>query len=119
MRLRSVWYRIRETQWRRFFAVNGPREWKHIRFTGFRHLHDDIAQMGQWIGMTNTGDHYYMSVKVSDHDLSIPFGPESHIGYIAAKVEHARAMLDRFLLPECRCRVGFHWKCSIHRKWVN
>ena len=114
-----IWYRMRVTRWKRFFAVNGPREWiAPPHFIGFRELQNERAYQAQWTAQDNRGEFYYTAVYVNESSFAPVFGSESHAGFLKAKQDNARESLETYLDPHCRCRVGFHWKCAIHKKWV-
>lgn len=108
----------------KFFQANGPREWAHIKFTGFLESPDSDFRVAHWFGVTKPGDDsYYVSCTVDPNDL---FARRSRTDFEAAMAQYAkekeedgRQAIDKFLLPECRCRLGLHWKCSIHQTWAN
>lgn len=114
-------YRVRDTQWRRYFAKNGERTWvdDYVRFTGWRETQNELAVAAHWTGVTNTGDHYYTSTRVELQDLNFYQFADSRQRMLHAKAQNARAALETFLNPECRCRAGYHWKCKIHHRWMS
>ena len=119
MNLRCIYYRLHNTQWRRIFKNNGPRTWVDIRFTGFKEAQSSLSIHAQWVGMTNTGDHYYTATKI-DLDGEWRFASnEYQENWKRAKMNMAKDAIERFLDPKCRCRIGYHWKCELHHTWVN
>jgi hypothetical protein len=67
--------------------------------------------------MTNTLDFYYAAATVEQRQLNAYTVEESRQRMLTAKMQQARDFLETFLSPECRCRVGYHWKCRRHGKW--
>ena len=119
MTLSLIFYRLRATKWRLYFKPNGPREWMYINFIGFREQPSDLNLCAQWIGTTNTGDMYYTTTTIDSGGEWRFASKESRANWMRAKEEICRQGIERFLDPSCRCRVGYHWKCPIHRTWVN
>lgn len=112
-------YSLRATKWKIFFKPNGVRTWVDLRFTGFRELQDDLAVAAQWVGMTNTGDHYYTSVTI-DCSGEWRFASERYkSNWMFAKQREAEARIQSYIDPLCHCRLGFHWKCPLHYRWVD
>lgn len=111
---------MRATQWRRYFKTNGVRVWQELRFTGFRETPDIPKVYAQWIGTTNTGEFYFTSVTIDTGygDWKM-YGKEGRNNWMLARKRDGKLSIDTFLYPECRCRVGFHWKCSLHHTWSN
>lgn len=114
-------YRLSVTNWMAFFAVNGPGEILDKRFNGFRESPNDFIVIGQWTaritgklrGKEGWGV-YYSSVAVDDIEW-IRNG--EIIRSVQEKKDNGEQFLDSFAKPECRCRVGFHWRCAVHGKW--
>lgn len=119
MSIPRFYYLLRETQWRLFFKPNGVRTWTDIRFTGFRESQSQLRLHGQWVGTTNTGELYYTAATIDCCGEWRFTSEETRGNWSRAKMNTAKASIETFLDPKCRCRVGFHWKCGIHRKWVN
>lgn len=117
-RVMCFFWKLRITKWRLYFKPNGPREWTNAHFTGFRELHDSLDLAAQWVVMTNTGDHYYTACTLSEPIFRF-MSKETKANYAKAKQDEAERRIYTYLKPECRCRVGFHWKCGIHYTWSN
>ena len=118
--IQGGWWLLRDTQWRRLFATNGKRSWQDIRFTGFKESQSSLEVHGQWVGMTNTNEFYYINVTPDFSKLiSRRDSAEAKRNFMVAKMNATRAQIDTYLLPDCRCRTGFHWKCGIHHRWVS
>jgi hypothetical protein len=119
--IRRFWYLLTDSQWRRFFAKNGPRTWQDIRFTGFREPYDqpDVV-CGQWVGVINDNSFYYINVTEDFSGLLPRRDPtEAKRNLLDAKMKATRTQIDTYLLPDCRCRAGLHWKCSVHGRWIS
>ena len=118
----SRWYwLLRNTRWRLFFEKNGPRTWLHIRFTGFKEACFEADTVyGQWVGVSNDGLCYYIQVSENFGGLLSRRDPtEARRNLLDAKMKATRAQIDTYLLPDCRCRAGLHWKCSVHGRWIS
>lgn len=55
--------------------------------------------------------------------VRIPESEQSRYSMAMIRQGEAQARAEKHVLtfadPECRCRDGFHWKCGIHKTWVN
>lgn len=124
-KIRWFYYRLRETNWKAFFLKNGPGEIIDKRFTGFRDSPYDYVVHGQWIARI-TGKNrehkgpsmFYTNVTVDGEQMALARGDWKRSQYLRNKCAEAERHLDSFADANCRCRLGFHWKCGIHRKWV-
>jgi hypothetical protein len=116
--IRRFYWQLRATKWKLYFKPNGPRTWVDIRFTGFRELHDSLDLAAQYVGMTNTNDHYYTACVLRE-DVFRFMSDETKGNYAKAKQTEAERRIQTYIDPECHCRVGFHWKCPIHYTWSN
>jgi hypothetical protein len=113
------YYTLRATQYRKYFKTNGWRSWQSIHFTGFREAQSSLSVHAQWVGMTNTGDHYYTATKI-DCSGEWKFASKQHReNWMRDKENMAKHAIDLFLDPRCRCRLGYHWECELHHTWVN
>lgn len=130
--MKSIWhniqylyYRLRETNWRAFFATNGPGELIDKRFHGFREYYDDDKASCQWSAQI-TGKNrehlgwamFYASATVQGSELARVQGEWKRSQYLRNKAAEAEALLESLARADCRCRIGFHWKCAVHHKWV-
>ena len=119
MSIPRIFYTLLNTQWRKFFKTNGPREWAEIRFTGFRETPSSLDLYGCWSGITNTGDNYCTLVRIDTTGEWRFTSKESRGNWQRAKQAEAKKSIETFLDPKCRCRAGFHWKCNVHGGWCN
>lgn len=124
--IQFFYYRLRETNWRAFFLTNGPGELINKRFTGFREHCNDFDASGEWIAQI-TGKNrehrglalYYASVTVRLKELLLhPSEMDWQSQYLQKKSAEAERHLESFARADCRCRLGFHWKCAVHHNWV-
>ena len=118
-RIRRFYWQLRATKWKLYFKPNGPREWVDIRFTGFRETQSSLMMIAKWVGMTNTGDHYYACTTIDCGGEWRFTSKESRANWMTAKQGEAETRIQTYIDPQCRCRVGFHWKCGIHYTWVD
>lgn len=122
-----VWllYRVQETNWRAFFATNGPGELIDKRFRSFKEHHDEYKASCQWTAQI-TGKNrehrgpaiFYASATVEGRELAIADGDWKRSQYLRNKVAESESRLESFARADCRCRLGFHWKCAVHHNWV-
>lgn len=109
--MRYYFRQMRGTDWRRFFQKNGPRQFDEVKFTGWRQSQNELMLHAQIIGhISSTRDHYYIAA-------SAPWDRPKEV--LDDRELDMRASLDGYLHPDCRCRLGFHWKCSVHYRWFN
>jgi hypothetical protein len=115
--LRRVWNVCKQTDWRHYFQGNGPGEVTYKHFTGFREFQNQLAYNAQWIITVKggfrrpEGNCYYRSITEYYLESGFEKGlPE----YVKDKVRGAEMMIDRYALPDCTCRIGYHRRCPHH-----
>ena len=119
------WIRLRlnrllHTEWRNYFSSNGERTWKYIDFMGPAEAPGNSRVIvGFWRGVDSAGRMYSMGVALDQDSqlLSRRDPSEAARNLWEIKKKSSRELIERFLLPECRCRVGYHWRCPIHWTW--
>ena len=111
MRLPFFWHTLCYTDWKHFFEKNGVGEIVWRKASGWREQPDDLTcafiVSGKIAGGPR-GEGFY-AAWVGD-DTSDPV-----IRGVAE--EEANTRFESFALLDCRCRVGYHWKCRIHKNW--
>jgi hypothetical protein len=113
------WRHLQDSNWRSFFKKNGVRVWSYLRFSGFKESQSDLTLWGQWHGRTNTGDLYSVMTSIdTESNIWEAHGESGRNNFALSKQQIAKDRIDTFLNPECRCRLGFHWKCGIHHRWL-
>lgn len=114
-------YKLWATNWLAFFSVNGDGEILNKKFRGFKEMPNSLDMSAQWTAMI-TGKlrgpegygFYFAAVNIDGLEWS-RYGHQQR--FIEEKVANGEKMLASFARPECRCRVGFHWKCAVHKNW--
>lgn len=114
-------YKLWVTNYRAFFAVNGVGEILDKKFRGFKENQNSFDVCAQWTAMI-TGKlrgpdgygFYYAAVTIDGLEWA-RYGNKER--FVEEKKANGERMLESFAKPECRCRVGFHWKCAVHNKW--
>jgi hypothetical protein len=109
---------IRVTKWTKILNTSGRTKWLgEPVFTGWREAHDDVVRHAQYVGEADTGECFYVNGTISDLELTRFRGYEAN-NFIAEKQVELQDRFMSYLDPECMCKLGFHWKCSIHQKWI-
>lgn len=100
---------LRGTDWKHFFRKNGVGAiaWKKINWT---HNANDIDCLvtvhGEIIGgFRGYGGSGIFMAKMSDN---------GHAELRPTSQNFAEHYFESYALPDCRCRLGRHWKCGIH-----
>lgn len=105
---------LRHTNFIAFFSKNGHGVIEGKKFRGWREMPNEVnAKTAFWTARVvggPRGDGFFATWCYSD---GTERGPQELID----KVELASRMLDLYAGPNCRCRLGFHWKCSLHNSW--
>ena len=102
---------LRQTNWKHFFAKNGPGEivWKRTR--GWLEQPNDLSSafivQGQIRGGPR-GEGYFAAWNATEDS-----DPEIR----ALKELTTLAHFDSYAHEDCRCRMGLHWKCGLHKTW--
>lgn len=109
-----LWELLRQTDWKHFFKKNGLGEIKWRKESGWREqpndlvcvfaVHGEIA--GGYRGPCGVGMYAAWKTDATGHPI-----------VRGILEEETGAHFESFALPDCRCRVGLHWKCEIHKNW--
>jgi len=112
--LLGFWQTLRHTDILHYFHKNGHGVIEGKKFRGWRELPNEVnAKVATWTARIvggPRGDGFFATWCYSD---GTERGPQEFMD----KVELASRMLDLYADPNCRCRLGFHWKCSLHDSW--
>lgn len=108
----------RATNWKLFFNKNGVRTWKWTKDTAWRESPNEMKLVICVYGVDSVGNHFCAYGWADPLAVLISRGPEAKARYLEDKKKLCIAHLELFLRPDCRCRVGYHWKCGVHRTWV-
>jgi hypothetical protein len=104
-------YCLKRTDWRNYFRKNGLGEIPREMSRGWLEQPDGLISTYVVHGKIRggpRGEGYYTAYVVDDTgDL------KTREMLVNQSVEYFRS----FALPDCRCRIGFHWKCGIHKTW--
>lgn len=103
--------RFRSTDWKNFFRKNGPGEIKSERYRGWNEQLDSLLKVFSVSGKITGGPRGEGFYAVLSEDTTDD--PEIQKALMAGAIDKFRS----YALPDCRCRVGFHWKCKIHKTW--
>lgn len=120
-----LWSGLMVTDWLHVFAVNGSGLLLEEEFSGWKQSASGDTSHCLWHGQIRGGRRrpgfYYAAAMVSDQKVAaIARGiDQRRVNFLKEKSEKARAYLESFANPLCRCRLGFHWKCAIHGTWMN
>jgi hypothetical protein len=118
MNMPRWYYILKDTNWRLFFKKNGPRVWKWTNETEWNKPWF-LADMTMSVhGEDSSGNHYGTWVTIEPLTMLITRTPEAKERFVEEKRQQCIKHLQTYLNPECRCRVGLHWKCGIHKRWV-
>ena len=111
MDVRNLLLMLRHTDWNHFFDKNGPGEIEWRRASGWQEQPNDLSCAFFVHGRISGGARgmsTYAAWQADDTGDPVVRG-------IAE--EEANKYFESFAHPDCRCRVGFHWKCGIHKSW--
>ncbi len=114
-KLIGIWYLFQATDWRCFFWKNGQGAILEKNFRGWREQQNSLSKVGIWAGRIIGGPRgagFFATWTTSDD-------PEETEESLQLKAEEASKRFDSFALPQCRCRMGMHWLCSVHHTWKN
>lgn len=100
---------------RRYFAKGTRSSWAWAKDTGWREQQNSLAICNTFTAQGDDGEMFYTSVTIDMASAS----PHSLESVKSEKILYAAARLGSFLSPECRCRLGPHFKCSVHWTWSN
>jgi hypothetical protein len=104
--------RIQNTDWRNFFRRNGQGQIESEKYLGWNEQQNSLTKVFSVFGKITggpRGEGFYGSWSVDDtHD------PLIQEVLKASAIEYFRS----YALTDCRCRMGLHWKCKIHKRWV-
>lgn len=116
------WYRLRSTRWGVFFKTNGPGKITSKNWYGYRESQNTRELHAAWAILVVGGNrppegNFYQAT------VTVPELDESRYSMDSIRHDAKMAEAEKFVLTfadaNCRCRAGFHWKCGIHKKWVN
>ena len=108
-----VYYALKATDWRNYFRKNGVGtiEWSD----------------GKWIEQPNSLESAFIirgEISGGARGLNVKgmfcayTSLSSFVPQPKTEAQHsARKHFESFASPDCRCRVGLHWKCEIHKTW--
>lgn len=105
------------TDWLAFFKKNGKRCWKWTKERGWFEDSNSVMLKYYAYGEDSKGRTYVAYAHASPKECLISRGPHAEKKYLEEKRLDALAHLETFLHRDCRCRVGYHWKCKIHGTW--
>ncbi len=100
---------------RNFFRRPRHTQWKKEPWHRVCEIPTNVStDMVSCLGITNTGEMFFTQAFV-DYD------PNESIraSLIDAEKYNTRKALESYLSPSCRCQVGRHWRCSVHKNWKN
>ena len=107
----NLFYVLRKIDWRNFFRKNGPGEILSEMSRGWLKQPDSLTSAYIISGKIRggpRGDGFYAAFVGDDTG-----DPKKQEELINQAVNYFRS----FALPDCRCRIGYHWKCGIHKTW--
>ena len=111
MSIIGIWWLMRQTNWTHFLSKNGVGEVKWKKSSGWREQPNNMARFftihGQIVGGPR-GDGLYAAWIAEDTD-----NPK----LMALGESTVNSHFETYAHPDCRCRMGLHWKCGIHKKW--
>ena len=104
---------FRRTDWKHFFDKNGVGEIVWLKERG-------------WLEHPNcfSTSVFYVSGKIKGGFRGEGFFTVRSVDYEDNQdarnflSEEAVSRLKSYALPDCRCRMGLHWKCGIHHNWI-
>src|ERR1035437_3528679 len=100
--------------WKRYFALGTRAKWTDVKLTGWQELPTNPStKVFQVVGIADTKEMFYTIAEVEQ----TPFyqrGGNDLLHFLTIKQKSTREQLDTYLNPQCRCKVGFHWKCPVH-----
>ena len=109
MRLGTLLYELFHADWRHFFDKNGERTFvEGCKWSCWMHQQSSTDLYGIWSAVASDGRMYASWTSVTAE------APDSER---AMKFEESLRYIKTFLDPDCRCRVGLHWKCGVHGNW--
>lgn len=103
--------------WRRYFAYGYRTQWKSVRVTDWREAPDSCDLVCQCIAETVEGEMFYTAAHVTGLQIATAIGQSGLAGYMGVKLKYAHDSLNRFLDPNCGCKLGWHRKCRVHGTW--
>ena len=123
----DFWRVFRETDWLHYFCENGHADVVFKEFSGFHKCQNRVAVLGQWSICVKggrrryLGEFYYHNVMLTDPDSisCAVHGEAAWSEYVKCRVATAETVLDRYTLPDCTCRVGWHRRCPHHFRTRN
>ena len=110
-------YLLLHTNWLRYFRKNGKRCWKWTKSKSWMESPNSLSKYYVAYGEDSAGMIYQATASVNDLEDLISRGPGARHRLFEDRRLNALAYLETFLNPDCRCRVGLHWKCGIHGTW--
>lgn len=107
------------TNWRNFLRKNGPGEiiWK--QWTGWKEQYDSLDLVGNWSGLIKGGVRGPEGIGMFYQAATLSRLVSSDKRFREDKMHEVEARLDSYASADCRCRLGWHWKCKVHQNWEN
>ncbi len=99
------------TDWKHFFDKNGAGEIVWEKYRGWNEQQNSLAKVFSVFGKIKggpRGEGFYAAWSTDDTD-----NHEIQKSSMKEAIERFRS----YALPDCRCRMGWHWKCGIHKNW--
>jgi len=107
------YWMVRETDWKHFFKKNGAGEivFKRIRWT---EQPNDISCAIVVSGEITGGYRGRGGLP----GMYAAWNTDSGFSEMSPTIQAVTEQhFQSFTNPDCRCRVGMHWKCGIHGNW--
>lgn len=98
-----------------FFRRPLHTEWKKEPWHRVCEVPSNVStDMVSCMGITNTGEMFFTQAFV-DFELN----EQLRESLVDAAKKGTRVSLESYLSPKCRCQIGPHWRCSVHKNWKN
>lgn len=122
--VRSMWSLVlhpSKAYWTRYFAKGYRKGWTETKNRGWKQSPNEPMSYCQLIGTasgTPFGDEMFCAqTGVDESSVLMMRGEIERERFMRLKIKSCEYHLNSFLDPECRCKVGWHWKCELHHVW--